>query len=132
MTNGAHITIAENGFAVCDRAPVSTPGVLSYSFASLGAWMRTLATGNPFSDCDSSVFHGRYDAGSNPSVALFPMAGSLPVGVVAVHSSPVPSGTPMPCGQPMPRPAGVVLDRWALWAVPGTPAPTPPSVWVRQ
>jgi hypothetical protein len=129
---------ADADTAACDRAPRNSPFALGFNFASLGLWIQQLRSGRLFSSCSADqVFHGVYDFGSAPSVALFPVSQSdnnSTVGLLAFHngmpsnltaaSSPRAPLRSSACGSAL-RFNGIVLDRFRLWPSADTPRAAP-------
>ena len=116
--------------AFCRRAPSSLVGTLGYNYASLGLWLSEMRSGSLFSSCSRNVFHGVYDQGSSPSVAMFAISESS-AGVVLLHNG-VPNNSSLntSCGASATPFDGLVLDRFLLWLSPDTPRPVPDSQFV--
>lgn len=91
---------------VCLLHPRPTPGVLDYSYGPAREWaarLRGACTDNSTSSsspspppsssrralisaCDARLLHGSYDLGTHPSLALYPLADGVGVGMLEVHA----------------------------------------------
>lgn len=111
---------------VCSSTPESSKGVLDYSIGLVQDWLDiALSTSdsnnyssNHITPCHSRIFHGSYDQGHNPSVALSSRYktlrdGTIGFSAVELHEGLRDSLTPLVngCGNPIHR-DGLVLNSY--------------------
>ncbi|KAH3766133.1 hypothetical protein Pelo_2018 [Pelomyxa schiedti] len=97
---------------VCDLDPLSSKtGPLGFSYGYLSEWIRHAEEQIQFSVCSETIFHGSYDFGTNPDVALFNSQHQF--GFAEVHQGPQQQQTP--CGSAIPRPDQVILDSFTVY-----------------
>ncbi len=109
----------------CDQVPVSIPGVLAYTAGSIEAWIRLSKVPKPrLSACSSSLLHGTFSQGYNPTVAAIVSNSTkdkVDLKIVVAHHSY--GGTdPSTCGMPQPVASSnvsnqidIALDAWSFW-----------------
>jgi len=88
---------------------------LNYNFGTLSEWKKLLTSPKTISSCSTTILHGTYDQGYNPSATLLNSPSSAMAKIYALHQGLTATDKDTSqCGRPQtftPN-GGIVLDSW--------------------